>query len=133
VSDSSFTLVSAGASQAVTVRFRPTVSASVTVNVNFATTNGDSVSRIVTGIGTADPTPPTVAITAPTLNATYTTMTSPLTLGGTATDNVGVTQVAWTNSRGGSGTASGTTAWTASGIALQPGANVLTVTARDAA
>ena len=37
------------------------------------------------------------------------------------------------NSRGGSGTATGTSAWTASAIALQLGSNVLTVTARDAA
>jgi len=44
-----------------------------------------------------------------------------------------VTQVTWANSRGGSGTASGTTGWTVSGIALQSGSNVLTVTARDAA
>ena len=54
-------------------------------------------------------------------------------MGGTAGDNVGVTQVTWANNRGGSGPASGTTAWTASGIALQPGTNVVTVTARDAA
>jgi hypothetical protein len=52
---------------------------------------------------------------------------------GTASDNVGVTQVTWTNSRGGSGTATGTTSWSATGIALQSGTNVLTVTARDAA
>jgi hypothetical protein len=44
-----------------------------------------------------------------------------------------VTQVTWSNDRGGSGTASGTTSWTVSGITLQSGANVLTVTARDAA
>jgi len=50
-----------------------------------------------------------------------------------ASDNVGVTQVTWTNSRGGSGTATGATSWTASGIVLQAGSNVLTVTARDAA
>jgi hypothetical protein len=41
--------------------------------------------------------------------------------------------VTWTNSRGGSGTATGTTSWSASGIALQSGSNVITVTARDAA
>src|SRR3990172_7173252 len=81
----------------------------------------------------SDPTPPTVTITAPTPNPTYSTSSPPVTLGGTASDNVGVTQVTWTNSRGGSGTASGTTSWTASGIALQSGSNVLTVTARDAA
>jgi hypothetical protein len=45
---------------------------------------------------------------------------------------VGVTQVTWTNSAGGSGTASGTTAWSAT-VSLQSGSNVLTATARDAA
>ena len=44
-----------------------------------------------------------------------------------------MTQVTWVNDRGGSGTASGTTAWSVSGIVLVSGANVLTVTARDAA
>jgi hypothetical protein len=46
---------------------------------------------------------------------------------------VGVTQVTWSNDRGGSGTCSGTTAWRASGIRLYSGSNVLTVTARDGA
>ena len=81
-----------------------------------------------------DTMPPTVTITSPTSNATYTTSNPLLTLGGTASDNVGVTQVTWANSPGGgNGTATGTTSWTASGIALQLGTNVLTITARDAA
>src|SRR2546430_2799229 len=80
-----------------------------------------------------DTSAPTTSITTPTSGSSYTTNTSPLTLGGTATDNVGVTQVSWTNSQGGTGTATGTTTWSAPGIALQPGSNVLTVTARDAA
>src|SRR6266542_2916444 len=80
-----------------------------------------------------DTTAPTIAITAPTSSPTYTTNASPLTLAGTAADNVGITQVSWASDRGGTGTASGTTSWSASGIALQSGANVLTVTARDAA
>src|SRR5207245_4008268 len=114
-------------------RFSPVVSATVSANVNF-TANGGSVSRVVTGSGIGtDTAPPTVAITTPTSSSTYSTSTSPLALGGTASDNVGVTQVTWANSRGGSGTASGTTSWTASGIALQLGTNVLTVTAQDAA
>src|SRR4029077_874937 len=78
-------------------------------------------------------TTPTVAITTPTSGATYTASTSPLTLGGTASDNIGVTQVTWSNSLGGSGTAAGTTSWTTSGIVLQSGNNVLIVTASDAA
>jgi hypothetical protein len=44
-----------------------------------------------------------------------------------------LTQVSWVNDRGGSGTATGTTSWSVSGIALQTGQNVLTVIARDAA
>ena len=89
-----------------------------------------------TPVGTAltpDGTAPTVVITTPTGETTYTATASPLTVAGTAADNVGVTQVTWSNDRGGSGTATGTTAWTAAGIGLQAGTNVVTVTARDAA
>jgi hypothetical protein len=78
-------------------------------------------------------TPPSVTITSPTSGASYGTISNSITLGGTASDNVAVTQVTWANDRGGNGTASGTTSWTASGIPLQSGINVITVTARDAA
>ena len=80
-----------------------------------------------------DTTQPNVTITSPTSNSTHTTTASSLTLGGTASDNVAVTQVTWSNNRGGSGTASGTTSWSVAGITLQSGSNILTVTARDAA
>jgi hypothetical protein len=80
-----------------------------------------------------DVTAPVVSITTPTSAATFPTTASTVTLGGTASDNVGVTQVSWANDRGGLGTASGTTAWTAAGIALLSGQNVITVTVRDAA
>jgi len=76
----------------------------------------------------ADTTLPVVSISGPT-----TTSSTPLSISGTASDNIGVTQVTWVNDRGGSGTASGTTSWSASGIALQSGANTITVTAYDAA
>ena len=81
----------------------------------------------------ADTTLPTVTITTPTSAATHTASATPLSLGGTASDNVAVTQVSWSNDRGGSGTATGTTSWTVSGIVLLSGQNVLTVTASDAA
>ncbi len=134
VSGSPFTLGGSGATQAVTVRFTPTASGTVSTNVTFAA-DGDTISRLATGAGTGgiDTTPPVITITSPTSSSTFTTSSSPLTLGGTASDNVGVTQVTWANSRGGSGTATGTTSWTAGGIVLQTGSNVLTVTARDAA
>ena len=80
-----------------------------------------------------DTTNPTVAISAPTANATYTATAATMSLGGTASDNASVTQVTWSNSRGGSGTATGTTSWSVATISLQDGSNTLTVTARDAA
>ena len=131
VSGSPFSLGGAGATQTVTVRFTPVLGATATTNLTVIA-DGDSVTRLVTGIG-VDITQPTVTITSPTSNPTYSTGTSPLTIGGTASDALGVTQVTWANNRGGSGTATGTTSWSASGIVLQSGSNALTVTARDAA
>ena len=78
-----------------------------------------------------DTTVPVVTITTPTAAVTAGTNTAAMTLGGTASDGGGVTRVTWTNNRGGSGTATGTTSWSAM-LTLQPGVNVLTVTARDA-
>ena len=80
-----------------------------------------------------DTTDPSISITSPTSSSTYATSSSSITIGGSASDNVGVTQVTWSNNRGGSGTASGTTSWSNSGITLYSGTNILTVTARDAA
>src|SRR3989304_1221546 len=82
---------------------------------------------------TTDTTSPSVTITGPVNASSYSTSNATLTLSGSASDNVGVTQVTWSNSRGSSGTASGTISWNASGITLQGGSNTLTVTARDAA
>jgi hypothetical protein len=80
-----------------------------------------------------DTTVPTIAITGPTSSVSYATTSSSLPISGTATDNVGVTQVAWSNDRGGSGTATGTGSWSVASIALQSGANVITVAVQDAA
>lgn len=81
-----------------------------------------------------DTTDPTVAMTSPTSGPSYSTGEDTISLGGSASDNVGVTIVTWTNSRGGSGTASGTDSWTISNIPLHCGAdNIITVTAKDAA
>ncbi len=80
-----------------------------------------------------DTTPPTVTITTPTTAPTHATSSSPITIGGSASDNVGVTQVTWANAAtNGTGGATGTTSWSAV-IALAAGANAITVTARDAA
>ena len=80
-----------------------------------------------------DTTLPLISISSPTSNTSYTSSTSSITLGGTSSDNVGVSQVTWANSAGGSGTASGTTSWNSGAIALVAGTNLITVSARDAA
>jgi uncharacterized protein (TIGR03437 family) len=77
-----------------------------------------------------DSTPPAVTIT--TSIGTGPVNTGSLNLNGTATDNVGVFQVRWSNDRGGSGVALGTTSWSVQNITLLAGANKITVTAWDA-
>jgi hypothetical protein len=132
VSGGSFSLAGAGTTHNATIRFTPTLAASVTANLTVSVT-GSSVTRVLSGTGLADSTAPTVAITTPTSAATFSTTSASVNLAGTAADNILVTQVTWTNNRGGSGTATGTASWTANNIGLQSGANVITVTARDAA
>jgi hypothetical protein len=137
VSGTPFNLSGVGASQVVTVRFSPTSATTFSTNLRFSS-GGSTVSVVTTGSGTSggtgsDTTRPTVKITSPTSASTYTTTVRSLTLRGTAADNIGVTQVTWTNSLGGSGIAAGTSSWSTSWIVLQLGANVLTVRARDAA
>ena len=79
---------------------------------------------------------PSVAITFPTTTSTYLTNSSTVALSGTASGNAGIAQVMWSNNTGGNGSngiCAGTTSWSATGIALQPGGNVITVTATDSA
>jgi len=75
-----------------------------------------------------DSTFPAVSITNPTTSDSLVTSTADIS--GTTGGNV--VQVTWTNDRGGSGTATGTTSWTAR-VPLAMGPNDITVTARDAA
>jgi hypothetical protein len=83
--------------------------------------------------GGGDTTPPAVAISSPTTGATYTSPSGTVLLSGTASDAGSISEVRWSNDRGGSGIAAGTTSWTTGSIALQLGSNVITVTARDGA
>jgi hypothetical protein len=115
----------------------PSVGLQVGANV-ITVTARDAAGNVGTDVLTVthslpDTTAPAVTISGPTTSATYAASSSALTISGSASDAVGVTQVTWVNDRGGSGTASGTTNWSASGIVLQSGANIITVTARDAA
>jgi hypothetical protein len=75
---------------------------------------------------------PTIEITSPTaMSAARANLPRTTIAGNAAAVSGAIARVTWTNNRGGSGDAIGTTAWTAPGLALQPGANVITVTATD--
>jgi len=76
-----------------------------------------------------DTTPPTLVINSPSSTA-IPTSSSTMVFSGTATDNVGLASVTWATNTGGSGTASGTTQWTAS-IPLLVGSNTVTIRATD--
>lgn len=80
---------------------------------------------------TADTTPPSLTITAPSSTAVSTSGQS-ITVSGTASDNVGVAAVTWTTNTGSSGSAAGTNPWSAT-VPLLVGANTITIRASDAA
>jgi hypothetical protein len=81
--------------------------------------------------GGTDTTPPTLTIGSPG-GTTVSTSATAIAFSGTSSDNVGVTKVTWSTNTGSSGTASGTTSWSAS-IPLLTGSNVVTIRAYDAA
>jgi len=82
---------------------------------------------------TTDTTAPTVSIISPSVSGSYATANATVSLAGSASDNVGVTSVTWSNAQGGSGSATGTSSWSIANIALVLGSNAITVTAHDAA
>jgi Matrixin/Glucodextranase, domain B len=81
--------------------------------------------------GNPDRTPPALAISWPG-SSIVSTFDSSITISGTASDTTGVVAVRWSTSTGNSGTASGTTSWSAA-VPLLVGDNVVTVRAYDAA
>ena len=74
---------------------------------------------------------PSIAIAAPTSAASTTASTPFITLAGTASDAQGIQSVMWSNDRGGSGVAAGTTSWTAANVPVQSGTNVISMTVVD--
>lgn len=82
-------------------------------------------------VPTGDITAPTLAVSSPAA-ATSGTFFPSVDISGVASDAVGVTSVTWASDRGGSGTASGTTAWVAANVPLLKGMNTITLTAKDA-
>jgi hypothetical protein len=78
-----------------------------------------------------DKSPPVVRITFPGAG-TYATTAPSVSLRGTATDNIGVTEVTWKSTTTGSGQAQGTAEWTAE-VPLLVGINHVTIRAFDQA
>jgi hypothetical protein len=108
----------------------------ITMNGTFqvaAMDNGGNVGNANYVINIPDAVLPTVTILTPTTNPTCSTSNGAISLSGSASDDIGVSEVTWSNSLGGSGLAAGTTSWNVSNIPLQSGTNVITVTAYDAA
>ena len=79
-----------------------------------------------------DSTAPVITITMPTTRSNYATSASSVTFGGTAIDNISVTDVTWSSDRGHRGRATGTESWIA-GVPIQRGQNTITINARDQA
>lgn len=73
---------------------------------------------------------PVVSVAIPTSDSTFTTSEAIILIGGTASDDRGVSKVYWTNGRGSSGQATGTDQWVAA-VLLRMGRNDITVTAVD--
>lgn len=74
-----------------------------------------------------------LAITSPTSASTIHTTDAAVGLAGNADSESGIFKVTWTNDRGGAGIADGTETWRIASIALDLGANRITVTAEDTA
>ncbi len=74
---------------------------------------------------------PTVTITAPTGDPAFTAGAPFITVAGTASDDGSIETVTWFTDRGASGTATGTTAWTAANVPVQMGTTTITVVATD--
>jgi hypothetical protein len=74
-------------------------------------------------------TDPTITITGPTTSGALTAEVSSITLTGTSVG--AIAGIAWSTDRGYTGTANGTTEWTAGDIPLLLGANAITVTATN--
>lgn len=91
---------------------------------------GNSATATITV--TYDQTVPACTIESPTTNLNYYTNAATVDLSGSASDAIGVATVTWKNvATGDSGTCGGTDSWSATGIPLTVGVNLIYVNATD--
>ncbi len=110
-----------------------TASANTGLAARTATATIAGRSFVVTQPGLPDLTPPTIAVTDPNPNTTANDTLGTILARGTATDNGALSAITWSNNRGGSGTATGTSTWSINPLPLASGLNTITVTATDTA
>ena len=79
-----------------------------------------------------DKTAPEIRITGPSMEPSVSVGLGAINIEGTASDDFDLTQIAWANNRGGSGMTRAGSRWVVGAVALQPGVNVIAVTAVDA-
>ena len=106
--------------------------------VNAEGAEGPKSVSIPVTIGASDTQAPTLTVSSPIAvsggaSANFSSGNASISIAGTSTDNVAVHSIVWSNDRGGSGTASGTTSWIIADVALATGKNTLHITAFDAA
>jgi hypothetical protein len=103
-----------------------------TNNITVTATNVVGTTGAARITVTYDPIPPTVAITSPTSTGNFLSTVSPISISGSASDNVQVQSVTWSNTTtGASGSTLGLGAWSVPAITLVEGNNLITVTATD--
>ena len=106
----------------------------IIVKATDAAGNDATTQIVVTrDIGAGDTVPPSLAIVSPSNTGTFTTTATSIMISGTASDNVGVSQVDWQLNGGTTTGAVGTTNWSTPVLMLNSGANTIIVTASDAA
>ena len=88
--------------------------------------------EVIRATNARDYTAPTIRITSPS-QTMLATSANTIVVRGTASDNTSLGSVTWSNSTGGSGTATGTSSWSTPPLSLAIGTNVITIRARDAA
>ena len=105
-----------------------------TITITATDLAGNSSSDHLTVVyGASDTKAPTVTIKVPTGRSRYLARTSTVSIGGAASDNIGIAKVEWRNSRGEKGTCRGTDNWQTPGIKLNRWWNTITITAFDKA